>query len=99
MCDVWPAYVRAEIRIACLGDASQPFLAAGRVLLGHQSAAQVIRPVTGKHASVSFEDLPVHEYELGLQCPQAFHYCRGYTLIGSNWDRNFEHRGTWGDKG
>jgi len=46
-----------------------------------KAPAQLIRPVPGKDAPVSLEDLPLHQHELSLQCPQAF-LCGGReTLI------------------
>jgi hypothetical protein len=46
-----------------------------------QGAAQLIRPVPGKKTPVSLEDLPLHQHQLSLQCPQSFHCCLRYTLI------------------
>jgi hypothetical protein len=52
-----------------------------------KASAQFIRPVPGKDTSVSLEDLPLHEHELSLQCPQAF-LCGGReTLIHPSVDQ------------
>jgi len=52
-----------------------------------KAPAQLIRPVPGKDAPVSLEDLPLHQHELSLQCPQAFRCCGRETLIHPSVDQ------------